>query len=308
MVKYDYIIVDSKLLAFSTFHRRKNILNTISLVTRALKYNNIGYDTSTIVWALDVQKSHYRVEMWKEYKGHRVELQKRSSKAEQARRAIFLNQYLELPDLLKDIGVNGIPSVEADDMVSIVRHLRPNSKILMISLDLDWLLNIDDNTHLLFFSNNTLYTNKKQVEEKIGFDPDLYVEMAALSGQRKDNILNLKQFGSMRFKKHLIDEEGNIVESYGEIIDQLLEAGKYGMCVNPKAKFNDWRTNYHLNLQLMKPIPIECVDIDELKEFDSRLDVANEDLSYEDFVMNCFNMFSDIPNIDDVEYKCLRNK
>lgn len=307
-MNYDYIIVDSKLLAFSTFHRRQSILNTLSLVTRALKFNKIKYNDSTIVWALDVQKSHYRLGLWKDYKGHRVGLQQRSSRSEQERRKAFSDQYLKLPNILGDIGVLGIESVEADDMVSIIRELRPDAKILMISLDLDWLLNIDDNTHLLFFSTNTVYTNKEQVEAKIGINPDLYVTMSSISGQGKDNILNLKQFGIARFKKYLLDDKDELRTNYGDIIDELLESGKHGICVNPKAKFKDWRSNYHLNLQLMNSIPLTEVNIDELKQFDDTLDNKHTQLDYEDFVMKCFKVFNDIPMVDDKEFKNLRNE
>jgi len=305
---YDYIIVDSKLLAFSTYHRKQNILKTLPLVTRALKYNNIEYTNSTIVWALDVQKSHYRLGMWKEYKGHRVTLQTRASRTEQERRETFSKEYLELPKILKLIGVNGIESIEADDMVGVVQHLRPNAKILMVSLDLDWLLNVDENTHLLFFSTNTLYTTKEQVAEKIEIDPNLYIDQSAIGGQRKDNILNIQQFGKARFKKHLLDKNNKLKEDYGEIIDKLLEERKYGMQVSPKAKFKDWRANYHLNLQLMNSIPISEINIDELKKFDERLDKELIDKSYESFMMECFEQFADTPEISFDEYEKLRNK
>ena len=308
-MKYDYIIVDTKLVAFQTFHRRQSILRTLPLVTRGLKFNNIEYQNSVIVWAGDIDKSLYRTTLWKEYKGHRKALQKRSSKAEQLRREDFINKYHQLHTLLADVGVNGIlKDLEADDMVSIIKHLRPNASILMISLDLDWLLNVDDKTHLLFFSTNTLYTNKKQVEEKIGISPDLYTTMSALGSQAKDNILNIKQFGNIRFLKHCVDDNGDLLENYGEIIDELLGTKKYGMRVNPKAKFPDWRDNYHLNLQLMNAIPIELVDIKELTALNKRLDVPHQALSYEDFMLKCFDMYEDIPNIDEVEYKKLRNK
>jgi len=303
---YDYIIIDSKLLAFTTFHRKQGILKMLPLVTRAFKFNNIDYEKSKIVWALDVQKSNYRLSLWKDYKGHRLELQTRASKAEQIRRDKFTNEYLGLPKIFNLVGVNGIESVEADDMVSIVRHLRPNANILMISLDLDWLLNVDSKTHLLFFSTNTIYKTKEQVEDKIGIAPNLYTHQVALGGQGKDNILNLQQFGKSRFKKHLVDENNQLREDYGEIIDELLEQKKYGMTVNPKAKFKDWRTNYHLNLQLMNPIPISEVNINELKDFDNRLDSELPESTYEDFMLACYKQYNDIPEISFDEYTKLR--
>lgn len=301
MIKYDYVIIDSKLLAFTTFHRRQSILKMLTVIARAFKFNNIDYTESKVVWALDVQKSHYRLNLWKDYKGHRAELQTRASKQEQARRDKFTKTYLEMPKIFKYLGVNGVPSVEADDMVSIVQHLRPNANILMLSLDLDWLLNVDEKTHLLFFSTNTLYTNKEQVEEKIGINPDLYVDQVSIGGQGKDNILNLQQFGKARFIKELTNN-GNLVDNFGEILDELLKKKKYGMAVNPKAKFNNWKDNYHLNLQLMNPVPINEVNIDELKEFDDSLDAELEKISYEDFMLKCYDIFSDIPEISNKEF------
>lgn len=301
-MNYDYIIIDSKLLAFTTFHRRQSILKMLTIITKAFKFNSIDYTKSRIVWSLDVQKSHYRLSLWKEYKGHRTMLQTRASKKEQARRDKFTKAYLEMPKVFKYLGVTGVPSVEADDMVSIVRHLRPTASILMLSLDLDWLLNVDNKTHLLFFSTNTLYTNKEQVAEKIGIDPELYVDQVSIGGQRKDNILNLQQFGKARFIKELV-KDNKLVDGFDKLIDKLLDERKYGMRVNPKAKFTTWKDNYHLNLQLMKPVPISDVDIDELKEFDDSLDSELERISYEDFMLKCYDIFSDIPEISNKEFE-----
>lgn len=298
-LKYDYVIVDTKLVAFQTFHRKQSILKLFDLVYRGLEFNNVDIENTRIVFAHDVDKSKYRQTLWKDYKSHRVEVQNRASEKEQIRRQEFTTKYFKTPDILQYLGTNGIiKDMEADDMVSIIRHLRPTSKILMFSLDLDWLLNVDDKTHLLFFSKNLIYTSKQQVERKLGLSTDLYIHMSGLVGQAKDNIINIKQLGVGRFKKYLLDENGRLKENYGEVVDDLIETRKHGILVNPKAKFKDWRDNYHLNLMLMNSIPIDEVDIEELKDLDDRLDSELPDITYEEFMEKCYHTFNDIPLLD----------
>lgn len=306
---YDFIIIDTKLMAFYSHHRRQPILGVIELILNALKFNNIKYSQSRIIFAHDIDKSEYRTSMWKEYKGHRAKIQLRSSSEEQARREVFIQEYNKLPSLLKYLGTNAITKgVEADDIPSMVRHLYPNSSMLLLSLDLDWLVDVDDLTHVLYFSTNTIYKTEQQVEDKIGIQPHLYRLMSAIGTQAKDNILNIKQFGKARFKKHLLTEQGELKEEFGEIVDELLKIRKYGMEVHDKAKFPDWKSNLHLNLQLMTPIPIKEVDVNELIKFKQRLESKLPDITLEQFLRKCYDTFSDIALIGTDEFAELRAK
>ena len=306
---YDFIIVDTKLMAFFGFHRRKPILNVVELILNSFIFNSINYEKSRIIFAHDIEKSEYRISLWKDYKGHRKAVQQRSSEAEQQRRAKFIEEYNKLPEVLQYLGTNAITKgVEADDIPSIVRHLYPDSNILLLSLDLDWLLFVDSKTHLLYFSTNTLYKTKEQVQDKIGINPDLYRVMSSIGSQAKDNILNIVQFGKGRFIKHLINEQGELREDYGEIIDKLLEEKKYGMKVHEKAKFKDWRSNFHLNLQLMSPIPIEKVNVNDLISFKKRLSEDLPQIDLETFLKKCYDLFEDIALTDYEEFRKLRSR
>lgn len=307
MKHYDYIIVDSKLWAYNTFHTRRPILDMLSQLMTTFRVNKIDPTNSRIVWAHDVDKSVYRTSMWKDYKGHRDKVAKRSSVAEQARRAKFIAEYKNTPKVLNYLGVQGITQgMEADDMVSILRHLRPDATILMMSLDLDWLLNVDTKTHLLFHKTNTLYTTKDQVENRLGIAPELYIHMAALGSQAKDNILNISKLGKVRFLKELV-VDGKLREDYGDVIDNILSTKKYGCEVNPLAKYRNWRDNYHLNLQLMRPIPINLVDQKQLELLDKRLDSSLPEITYEDFLMLCIDTFKHYPDITLEEFEACRN-
>ena len=307
MKHYDYIIVDTKLWAYNTFHTRRPILDMLSQLMTTFRVNKINTTNSRIVWAHDLDKSVYRTTMWKDYKGHRDKIAKRSSVAEQTRRDNFIAEYRKTPKILNYLGAQGITQgLEADDMVSIIRHLRPNATILMMSLDLDWLLNVDDKTHLLFHKTNTLYATKNQVEERLGISPDLYVHMAALGSQAKDNILNISKLGKARFLKELV-VDGKLREDYGDVIDSILEAKKYGCEVNSLAKYTNWRDNYHLNLQLMRPIPINLVDQKQLESLDTRLDSVLPEIAYEDFLMLCIDIFRHYPDITQEEFEACRN-
>jgi len=177
---------------------------------------------------------------------------------------------------------------------------------LLLSLDLDWLLDVNDLTHVLFFSTNTIYKTEEQVTDKIGIAPHLYRFMASIGTQAKDNILNIKQFGTARFKKHLLTEAGELKEDFGDIVDELLQAKKYGMVVHENAKYKDWKDNLQLNLQLMSPIPIEEVDINELLKFKQRLVRKLPEINIEEFLRLCYDTFDDIALIDAEEFDDIR--
>lgn len=304
---YDYIVIDTKLMAFFGFHRRQPTLHVVELILNALSFNHIDYTKSRIIFAHDINKSEYRTSMWKDYKGHRQAIQLRSSVSEQERRAKFIKEYNKLPEVLQYIGTNAITKgVEADDIPSIVRHLYPSSSMLLLSLDLDWLIDVDELTHVLYFSNNTLFKSQEQVEDKIEVQPHLYRLMVSIGTQAKDNILNIKQFGKKRFKKHLLNEQGELKDDFGEIVDTLLKNRTYGMEVHQKAKYTDWKDNLHLNLQLMSPIPIDKVDINELTSFKKRLDSKLPDIDLEQFLRKCYDVYEDVPVLDYEEFDKLR--
>jgi len=186
---YDYVVCDVKLLAYNSFHRHEPITNFLNIIMRALIFNKIKY--KKLVFAHDINKSEYRLSMYPDYKGHRKEVQSRDSDKEQSRRDEFIAKYKRLPTILKYIGlqinqIQGITNYEADDVISMIRGLEPDAKILGVSLDADWILNVDANTHILKYTTNTLITDEKYCRETYDMGQEDLKEAWSVLGQCVD--------------------------------------------------------------------------------------------------------------------------
>ena len=284
---YDYVVVDSKLHAYHTYHRKKPITTMISDLATMLQKFTYG----RIVFAHDMDKSAYRLQMWDQYKGNRI-------KDTNDRHTTFIDQYTTaLPTVLSHIGTNAIFSgVEADDTYHVIRTMFPDAKVLLLSLDLDWLLNVDQNTHLYFHTTGMLYTTPYNVSKKIGVSPHLYTTMVALGGQAKDNILNLQNLGKVRFHTYLVDN-GELRLDYLDVVADLVSTKKHGIKVNPKAKYTDWVANYELNLLLMGPAPIASFALKELNTFEKALLTPLPTPDLETFLKVALHELKSIPYI-----------
>ena len=307
---YEYIVVDTKLLSYNaSYYRHEPITNFLNIVMRALIFNNIKY--KKLVFAHDINKSEYRLKLWEGYKGGRKKNQDKEHHVDQSRREEFVAKYKRLPTILKYIGlqVNHLPKVtnyEADDVPHLIRRLEPDAKMLLISLDGDWILNVDDNTHVLKYDTNTLITDENYTWEKYGMSTASLKDAWEVLGQAKDSIYNIYKLGLTRWAKHFapLPEQ----ERY-EKLQEWLDKNKYGCKVDSKAKFETWQDNHELNKKLMS-----FMEIEDHTEFDIAYasDVLNgleleDKITYKEWVELCLMELEEVVPMDEIVFNALQN-
>ena len=306
---YDYVIVDSKLLAYnSSYYRREPILNFLNIVMNALTYNRIRY--KKIIWAHDINKSAYRLDLWEGYKGGRKDKQDKEHHEDQSRREEFVAKYKRLPSILKYIGlqVNHIPKVtnyEADDVPNLIKELDPEARLLLISLDGDWVLNLDERTHILKYDTNTLIDSESYIYEKYGMSKDSLKEAWEIIGQEKDSIYGIKKLGLKRWANnfaHLPEQERY------EQVQEWLDERKYGCSIDHKAKYNTWQDNWELNKKLMTFMTINEHTESDVK-FASEVikgEHVEPEITYREWIELCLMELNEVPPIDQRTFEALQ--
>ena len=306
---YDYVVIDTKLLAYnSSYYRHEPITNFLNIVMRAIVFNGIKY--KKLVFAHDINKSEYRLDLWEGYKGGRKKNQDKETHVDQSRREEFVAKYKRLPTILKYIGlqINHLPKVtnyEADDVPHLIRRLEPDATMLLISLDGDWVLNLDENTHILKYDTNTLITDESYIWDKYGMGKDSLKDAWEVLGQAKDSIHNIYKLGLTRWAKHFapLPEQ----ERY-EKLQAWLDASKYGCKIDTKAKYETWQDNHVLNKKLMS-----FMEVEDHTEHDVAYasDVLNglcvdEKINYRDWVKLCLLELEEVPPMDEVTFNALQ--
>jgi len=308
-VIYDYVVVDSKLLAYNCFHRKQPAIHMLKVLSTALSVNKIRF--KKVLYAADWNKSAFRLRLQPDYKGHRDKQKAKMSSDKQKAQKEFIKAYNNLYNIFDYVGSNVQhidAQTEADDTMMLVRYLRPDSNILLVSLDEDWYYQIHNtgtnkgNTHLLKYSQNKLIKTEQEVEELFGLPFDLLLDYSALAGQRKDNIFGVKQLGKSRFKKLLMDLPR---EEWWGVLEDLISTRKYGMELHPNAKEKTVFQQYHHNLIMMSPMPLEAFDRKDIEYCDNQLDKQPIELPYDEFIYKCVEELDTFPTIDLKDYTLL---
>ena len=191
---YDYVIVDSKLLAYNaSYYRQGPVTNFLNIVMNALIFNKIKY--KKILWAHDIYKSKYRLDMLPNYKGGRKKNQQKETDIDQSRREAFVAKYKRTPSILKYLGVNINENLqmEADDCTNLIHEMEPEANILAISLDMDWLFGAIDNDKIdiLRYDKNTLINSANINEYTLGkyfLEANELQKVCNIIQQTKDSI------------------------------------------------------------------------------------------------------------------------
>lgn len=308
---YDYVVIDTKLLAYNaSYYRREPITNFLNIVIRALIFNNIKY--KKLVFAHDINKSEFRLKLWEGYKGGRKKIQDSEHHTDQARRDAFVAGYKRLPTILKYIGyqVNHLPKVtnyEADDVPYLIRQLEPTAKMLLISLDGDWVLNLDDNTHILKYNSNTLITDEKYITEKYGMNKDQLKEAWEVLGQTKDSIYNISQVGLERWATYFVPLP--TTQARLELLQIWLDKHKYGCKVDKLAKYDTWQDNYALNRKLMSFMELEDHDTNNIEYAKSVLNgyEVEDKITYKEWVELSLMELGEVPPITETMFLALQD-
>lgn len=307
---YDYVVVDTKLLAYSQFHRRLPITEFLNILMRAIIFNKIKYKKLGFAW--DVNKSRHRLEWFPGYKGGRKKNQDKDHHTDQTRRELFVKAYKKLPTLLSHIGVNFNEAIgmEADDVVNIIHELEPEAKILCISMDWDWLYYPmkTDKIDVLRFAVNKIITSENVNEfsqAKYGLDIEEMFELSLIAGQSKDSIPGINGIGAKRWATHMLPLETK--ERY-ELVQTWLDTNKYKTGFHTEGP-DTIADLVNLTTKLMSFLTVEDLTEEELKEFTDALDGSKtpEKLSYKDWVSLSLLELEEVPPLDEGVYNALQN-
>jgi len=126
-----------------------------------------------------------------------------------------------------------LDNIEADDVIAyIATHVLPNSKIIIMSTDKDFLQLVDDRINVWSPTKKKFYT-ENSVAEEFGIPPANMCLFRAIDskGDKSDNIKGIKGVGSKTIAKkfHLLSERRTVS------LEEVLEYSK-SVLKNPKIK------------------------------------------------------------------------
>ena len=211
------LIVDALNLAFRWKHQgrtdfRYEYQSTVQSLAKS-------YDCNNIIITADWGSSTYRKGISPEYKQNRKEKFAEQSEAERLAFEEFFEEFeASLEVLAEDYPVLRYKGVEADD---IAAHLvKYKSKydleyIWLISSDRDWDLLIQENV------GRFSYVTRKEVrvdnwKEHYDIDPEMYISMKCLTGDKGDNVAGIPGIGPKRAVQ-LIEQYGTAFDIYNAL-------------------------------------------------------------------------------------------
>ena len=203
--------------------------------------------------AFDISRHSFRTEEYPEYKGTRGETPPE-----------FKGQVPLLQEALQAMGIRTLEkeNYEADDILATLAAsgVRDGFRVLVVSGDRDTIQLVNDDVTLLYPSSQGVRSltrfDGEKVMEKHGVRPEQYRDVAALVGEKSDNLPGVPGVGPKTAVKWL-----NQFGSLEEILKRSDEiGGKVGQNLRDNAHLAE--RNYRLNRLLP----------------DVELDVAPEDL------------------------------
>tara|TARA_S200002703_G_scaffold95483_1_gene82565 strand:+ start:170 stop:1015 length:846 start_codon:yes stop_codon:yes gene_type:complete len=211
------LIVDALNLAFRWKHQgrtdfRYEYQSTVQSLAKS-------YDCNNIIITADWGSSTYRKGISPEYKQNRKEKFAEQSEAERLAFEEFFEEFeASLEVLAEDYPVLRYKGVEADDLAA---HLvKYKSKydleyIWLISSDRDWDLLIQENV------GRFSYVTRKEVrvdnwKEHYDIDPEMYISMKCLTGDKGDNVAGIPGIGPKRAVQ-LIEQYGTAFDIYNAL-------------------------------------------------------------------------------------------
>ena len=211
------LIVDALNLAFRWKHQgrtdfRYEYQSTVQSLAKS-------YDCNNIIITADWGSSTYRKGISPEYKQNRKEKFAEQSEAERLAFEEFFEEFeASLEILAEDYPVLRYKGVEADDLAA---HLvKYKSKydleyIWLISSDRDWDLLIQENV------GRFSYVTRKEVrvdnwKEHYDIDPEMYISMKCLTGDKGDNVAGIPGIGPKRAVQ-LIEQYGTAFDIYNAL-------------------------------------------------------------------------------------------
>lgn len=192
------MIVDGLNLAFRFKHANKKDFSVdyFNLIKSLQK----SYDASK-VFILGDGGSNYRKNVYPQYKANREELRAKQTEQEAQDFQEYLVEFQKSLNLLQNKGYATLifKGVEADDIAAyLVKKLKSVfSHTWLISSDKDWDLLIDDNVSRFSYRTRKEIT-KENWNEHYMFDPEDFISIKALMGDKGDNVPGVEGIGEKR--------------------------------------------------------------------------------------------------------------
>ncbi|ALD15364.1 5'-3' exonuclease [Buchnera aphidicola (Aphis glycines)] len=166
------------------------------------------YNSKKIIIIFDSSKKTFRNEIFNEYKSNRPKMPN----------SLYI-QIQPLFHILKNIGIKTlrIPGIEADDIIgSFSRKLEKcGEQVLIASHDKDMIQLLTNNINILNTSNNEIIT-PKTIKKKYGINPQEFIDLLALMGDKSDNIPGIPKIG-IKTALFLLQKFSNIQKIYKNI-------------------------------------------------------------------------------------------
>lgn len=211
------LIVDALNLAFRWKHQgrtdfRYEYQSTVQSLAKS-------YDCNNIIITADWGSSTYRKGISPEYKQNRKEKFAEQSEAERLAFEEFFEEFeASLEVLAEDYPVLRYKGVEADDLAAhLVKYKNKYDLeyIWLISSDRDWDLLIQENV------GRFSYVTRKEVrvdnwKEHYDIDPEMYISMKCLTGDKGDNVAGIPGIGPKRATQ-LIEQYGTAFDIYNAL-------------------------------------------------------------------------------------------
>lgn len=257
------LLIDGHSMAFRAFYA----LRPDGFVTKTGQYTNAvhgftntllrlikTYEPSHMAVAFDLPGGTFRTREYAEYKGGR-----KPTPAE------FKGQIETIQNVLDVLGVSWLTyeDFEADDIVATLAASgeAAGMRVYLASGDKDSYQLVNSSVTLLYPMprSEMLEMTPSAIQEKTGVPPELYSDVAALVGEKADNIPGVPGVGAKTAAKW-INTYGGLTSLF-EHADEL--TGKVGAALREHTE--QVKLNRHIN-QLVRDLPLEAArNLDLLK-------------------------------------------
>lgn len=262
------LVVDALNLAFRYKHSgatdfAEDYLRTVQSLKKS-------YNASKVIIACDQGSSHYRKELYSDYKQNRKDKFEQQTEAEKAQFELFFEDFTKTLEYIKEnttYPVIRFQGVEADDIAAYIVNNRKQlqvENIWLVSSDKDWDLLIQPNV------GRFSYVTRKETtwdnwSTHYDFAPEDYVSIKCLTGDTGDNVPGVPGIGPKRAQQ-LVAEYGSAYDIVASI--PISSRYKYVQALNES------RDQLLLNYKLMDLVThchealgeSNCKQIDEILE------------------------------------------
>lgn len=240
--KNNLMLVDCLNFSFRYKHRGQtdfaaDYLRTIGSFARS-------YGAKEVILLTDYKKSVYREHVDPEYKANRKALKEAQTEEEAAKFLDFLKGFEAAMELAQTMyPLLKFKYVEADDLAAyLVKKLAHKFKhTWLISSDGDWDLLLAENVSRFSFVTRREYTLDNFFDNHHCDNPEQFVSMKVLEGDKGDNIIGIESVGPKR-AYNLVREHGSAMDIY----ENMPLAGKQKFIQNINASEDRILTNYEL--------------------------------------------------------------